>query len=60
MLGKCSVFETKYKISLESFKYYDSYEGLYAFPYGTIINGAIIPLKPQTGVLKNKYNGSTV
>jgi hypothetical protein len=53
MLGRCSVLETKYKINLKFLKYYEKYESLYGFPYSTIINGAIIPLKPQTCVLRS-------
>lgn len=43
--GRYAVFENRYRVDITPFRYFASYEGLFAFPYSLVINGAVNPLK---------------
>lgn len=59
-LGRYSVYERRFRIDLVPFRYFSAYEGLYSFPYNSIINGAVNPLKPPTFTMKPEFEGSTI
>jgi hypothetical protein len=59
-MGRYAVFENHFRLDLAPFRYFNRYEGLFGFPYGMIINGAINPLKPANFELRPQYAGSTI